>query len=80
MQFTLLALAAAAATMVSAVPTEQYGFPQGMQGEDYGDHSMDHYCSNDQKAACCNTDDNSPAGIPILSNLLGGSCALTVSK
>ena len=77
MQFTTIFAAALSACLVAAVPTEQY-LPEK------GDGSGDYMCGNEQKAACCNGDNQAggQGGLigGVLGGLLGGNCALSVRK
>ncbi|EME48680.1 hypothetical protein DOTSEDRAFT_67650 [Dothistroma septosporum NZE10] len=74
MQFTTLFAAALSACLVAAIPSPSY-LPEG------GDGSMDSFCGNQQKAACCDgSNEGGLGGIfgGILGGVLGGDCALTV--
>ncbi|KAK4636012.1 hypothetical protein CLAFUW4_01687 [Fulvia fulva] len=75
MQFTTIFAAALSACLVAAVPTESY-LPE------MGDGSGENMCGNQQKAACCNGDNQAggQAGLigGLLGGLLGGDCTLSV--
>lgn len=77
MQFTTIFAAALSACLVAAVPTESY-LPE------MGDGSGENMCGNQQKAACCNGDNQAggQAGLigGLLGGLLGGDCTLSVRK